>query len=112
MKKEESKYERAIKRVKELKGFYNHLKIFLIVNGTLFLLKSGWLHLWLPEGFPTAGYYFDWINANVLIWLLILMVHFILLHRNKWAFSKKWEEKQIQKFMEKESDETKRYKEY
>ncbi len=110
MKKSETKYERATKRVKALKGFYNHLKIFLIGNGVLLLIQSGWLHTWLPDGFPTEDYYFDWVGPNLLIWFLILLVHFILLHRNKWAFTKKWEERQIRRLMEKESKETKPYK--
>ncbi len=110
MKKAGSKYNRATKRVKELKGFYNHIKIFFIVNGALLLIKSGWLHSWLPEGFPTEAHYFDWININILIWLLILVVHFILLHRNKWAFTKKWEEKQLQKYMEQDREEHEKYK--
>lgn len=107
--KNPSKFERATKRVKELKGFYNHLKIFFIVNGTLLLIKSGWLHRWLPDSFPVETYYFDWINVNILIWLFILLVHFILLQRNKWAFTKNWEQKQLQKFMEKEREEEKPY---
>lgn len=109
MEKAERKYKRATKRVKELKGFYDHLKIFFIVNGALLLIKSGWLNSWLPEGFPTGAYYFDWITTNLFIWLFILVVHFILLHRNKWAFTKKWEERQLQKFMEQDQDEHKKY---
>jgi len=110
MKKTISKYERATKRVKELKGFYNHLKIFLIVNGALLLIKSGWLNSWFPKSFPTEAYYFEWINANVLIWLLILVVHFILLYRNRWVFTKKWEERQLQKFIEQEQEEGDKYR--
>jgi len=106
----ENKYERAAKRVKELKGFYRHLKIFVIVNGVLFLLKSGILHSTLPDGFPTEPYYYDWINANLLIWGVILLVHALYTFRYKLTFLKKWEERQIQKYMEEDQSETNDYK--
>ena len=67
--------ETAKKRVKELKGYYSHITIFVILNGILYLLKTGVLTSLLPEAFPKESYYYDWINANVIIWGLILGVH-------------------------------------
>ncbi|WP_190809148.1 2TM domain-containing protein [Flagellimonas sp. S3867] len=108
--KDLDKYERAKKRVKELKGFYNHLKIFIVINGALYLIKSGWLTPWMPEGFPTESYYFDWINGNVIIWGLIVIIHGLILQRHKLPFLKNWEERQIKKFMEEDQEERERYK--
>ena len=110
MESQKSKYERATKRVKELKGFYNHLKIFVLFNGLLYLMRSGILHSILPEDFPVEPYYFDWVHVNLLIWGVILLVHALVLYRHKFKFAKKWEERQIQKYMDKEQDEVKRYK--
>lgn len=104
------KYKRATKRVKQLKGFYNHIKIFVVVNLALYLIKSGWIHSWLPNGFPRASYYFDWINENFVIWGIFLVFHGLLVFRNKLPFFKNWEKKQIQKFMEQESKEEDKYR--
>lgn len=105
-----NKYERATKRVKELKGFYNHLKIFIIINGLFYLIKSGWLTPIMPKGFPTEAYYYDWINANFAIWGFILVVHGLILYRHKLPFLKNWEERQIKKIMEQDQEEIEKYK--
>ena len=103
-----TKYERAKKRVQELKGFYNHVKIFILVNGILYLLKSEWLIPFMPEGFPTEAYFFNWIDLNVLIWGLIVLVHALITFRNKFPFLKDWEERQIKKYMDRDREEAKR----
>lgn len=108
--KDLDKYKQATKRVKELKGFYNHLKIFIVVNGLLYLIKSGLLTPLMPEGFPAETYYFDWIHGNFIIWGLIIVVHALILFRHKLPFLKKWEERQIQKFMEQDQEERGKYK--
>jgi len=92
--------EAAKKRVQELKGYYSHITIFVIVNGILYLLKTGVLTSLLPEAFPKESYYYDWINSNILIWTLILIVHTLIVFRHKFTFFKKWEERQIKKYME------------
>ncbi|WP_420322968.1 2TM domain-containing protein [Flagellimonas sp.] len=104
------KYECAKKRVKELKGFYNHLKIFILVNAAFYLIKSGWLTPYMPEGFPTEAFYFDWINGNFIIWGVIVVIHWLTLYRHKLKFLKRWEERQIQKYMEQDGDEPRKYK--
>jgi 2TM domain len=97
--------ETAKKRVQELKGYYRHIFIFVIVNGILYLLKTGVLTSLLPEAFPKESYYYDWINANVIIWALILVVHTLILFRDKFTFVKKWEQRQIQKYMDEDGGE-------
>lgn len=99
--------EAAKKRVKELKGYYRHIMIFVIVNGILVLLRTGVLNSLLPVAFPKESYYYEWVNANILIWGVILLVHTLIIFRHKITFFKKWEERQIQKYME--EDETNDY---
>ena len=105
-----TKRELAQKRVAEIKGFFRHLKIFLIINGLLFVLKKGWLASFLPEWFPEEAYYFDWVDLNILIWGLILLVHGLTLYRHKLTFLKKWEDRQIQKYMDKDREESGKYR--
>ncbi|WP_420602198.1 2TM domain-containing protein [Flagellimonas sp.] len=108
--KDLDKYEKAKKRVKELKGFYNHLKIFLVVNGLFYLVKSGLLTPLMPQWFPKEAYYYDWINGNFIIWGLMVVLHALIVHRHKFPFLRKWEERQIKKIMEQEQEERGKYK--
>ena len=101
----ESKRARAAKRVKEIKGFYNHIKIFVLINGLFYLLKSGWLNGLMPEGVELRPYYFNWVDIHVLIWGGILAIHCLYLYRSRLPFLKKWEERKIKEFMDKERDE-------
>ncbi|MER3376615.1 MAG: 2TM domain-containing protein [Allomuricauda sp.] len=106
----ENKYAKASKRVKELKDFYRHVLIFVAVNAFLYLMKSGVLQSFLPEGFPLKPYYFNWVDIHLVIWIAILAVHAAYLFRYKLTFLQKWEERQIQKYLEKEENETKKYR--
>ncbi|MBO0322355.1 2TM domain-containing protein [Muricauda sp. CAU 1633] len=106
----ENKYTKATKRVKELKDFYRHLKIFFIINAILYLFKAGVLQQFLPEDIYLKPYYFNWVDAHLVIWILILAIHAGFLFRHKLPFLQKWEERQIQKYMEKEEHEKRRYK--
>lgn len=110
MKNQSTKYERAAKRVKELKGFYDHIKVFLVINGMLFAFRFGWFDFILPDGFPLKPYYFNWLTTHLILWLAIIVIHGLLVFRNKISFFKQWEERQIKKFMEEDKQETKKYR--
>ena len=103
-----AKYERVTKRVKELKGFYNHVKIFILVNGFLFALQQGWLDWVFTDSFPVQRFYFDWVTANILVWLLILGIHALITFKNKLPFLKKWEEQKIESLMREEDERNKK----
>lgn len=104
-----NRYQKAQKRVKELKGFYRHLRIFVIVNTLIYLVKSGVFNTWMPKGFPKESYYFDWVHINFIIWGLMIFSHALIINRHKLPFLKTWEEKQIQKYIEKDKEETEKY---
>ncbi|RNC89706.1 MAG: hypothetical protein ED555_09600 [Allomuricauda sp.] len=110
MNNQNTKYERAKKRVKQLKGFYDHLKVFLVINGLFYLFRSEWFQSLLFDGFPLEPYFFDWIHANFFIWLAILVVHGLVVFAPKLQFFKGWEERQIKKYMDEEMDERDKYK--
>lgn len=49
----------ALKRVEELKGFYSHLSVYLVINLGLFLIdaltnRSNWWFYWPAIGWGTA----------------------------------------------------------
>nr|WP_297785666.1 2TM domain-containing protein [uncultured Allomuricauda sp.] len=102
--------ENAEKRVKELKGYYSHITIFVIVNGILLFLKTGVLNSLLPEAFPKESHFYDWIYSNVLLWALILALHTVFILRHRFTFFKTWEERQIQKYMDEDRDKIDKYK--
>ena len=106
----ENKYTKAAKRVKELKDFYRHLKIFIAVNAVLYLMKAGVLQRFLPEGIALKPYYFNWVDLNLVIWMVILAIHTAYLFRHKLPFLQKWEERQIQKYLEEEEGESRKYR--
>lgn len=83
-------YEKARKRVKELKGFYNHLITFIIINvflATINIVTS------------PGNWWFYWIT---IIWGFGIAWHGASLYMNRGVFSKEWEEQKIKEYMEKE----------
>lgn len=91
---EQHKRERAKSRIGELKGYYIHLLVFVLVNLFLVLLNymtSGWEYLWFL--FPTLS------------WGLGLLIHTICVFGMNTFLGKGWEERKIKEFMD--NDKTK-----
>ncbi len=92
------KYLRAKKRVAELKGFYKHASIYLVING-FFILRRIYVDISYGDSFIEAitaisNYrFFFW-------WGVGLLVHGLNTYRHHF-FSKKWEERKIQEEMNK-----------
>ncbi|MEM8510307.1 MAG: 2TM domain-containing protein [Bacteroidota bacterium] len=99
----EQKRKRAKKKVELLKGFYNHVKIFILINGLLYLAKIGLFNSFLPEDFQLASYYFSWLNLHLIVWSSILLVHGIFLFHNRLPFVKRWEARQIKKYVDEDN---------
>jgi len=102
-----SSYERAQKRVNEIKGFYGHLTAYIAVNAVL-LLASGKIHfIVLSEGALGNPKFLDWIDWNIfgtpIIWGIGLLIHALFVFKASPFFGKNWEERQIQKQMNKNS---------
>ncbi|WP_370899112.1 2TM domain-containing protein [Chryseobacterium gossypii] len=89
--KEASAYEKASRRVKELKGFYGNLTFYCLIIPFLAVLNllTSPGHLW-----------FFW---PMLGWGIGLAVHAI----NVFGIGKEWEEKKIRQLMEEERRKTK-----
>ncbi|MBP92593.1 MAG: histidine kinase [Flavobacteriaceae bacterium] len=92
---------KAENKVKRLKGFYFHLLLYLMVNLVWFcvLLFSNHLSTYYEYGFWGMGY--GHVSTAV-IWGAILVVHYLLISGINLSFSKKWEERKIQEFLEEE----------
>ena len=81
------KYENAKKRVKELKGFYSHLASYILIISFLCFINLRFSpeHIWFY--WPMLG------------WGIGLASHGI----SVFGISKNWEERQIQKILDKEN---------
>ncbi|MGC1205584.1 MAG: 2TM domain-containing protein [Flavobacteriaceae bacterium] len=86
------KYERALKRVEELKGFYYNLIAYCLVIPFLIFVnyKTYWGFHWF--WFPIFG------------WGLGLSFHYYHVFVNNGIFGRKWEERKIQEFIQEEEN--------
>ena len=96
---ENDKFKRAKKRVDEIKGFYIHASIYTIINS--FILINIYLN--------TDNFWFWGHFTTLVFWGLGLFFHGTKVFGFNPLFSKDWEEKQIQKYMDKDRDDANKY---
>lgn len=105
----EQSYNRAKKRVKDIKGFYVHLVVFITVNifisGIIIigLMKSGAI---FTEAISNFGVY-----STPIFWGIGLFFHWFGVFGTKFlGFGKDWEERKIKEYLEKENNHYKNLK--
>ncbi len=94
--KKEYSYKKAQKRVKEIKGFYTHLAVYIVVNAAIFILitrGSG-----IVEGLSNIMNY-----STPFFWGIGLTAHWASVFGTNFIFNKNWEEKKIKELMQQES---------
>ncbi len=105
------KLRRAKKKVEELKGFYWHLAIYLIVNTTITVLK---LIRVIPASDGFADFskeFFDFGTFSTwFFWGIGLVFHALKVFSLNPVFGKNWEEKEIQKFIDREKREIEKFR--
>lgn len=94
----DERYEIAAKRVKRIKSFYVHLLIYILVN--IFIIASNFIRnsndeplFWSWQTFSTA-----------LFWGIGLVAHGLSVFGKNLFFSSNWEEKKIQKLIDKDKN--------
>ena len=93
------KYKRAKKRVDELKGFYIHMSIYVVIN--TFILVNIYLQ---------TDNFWQWPHFITLFaWGLGLAFHAIKVFGINPLLGKDWEERQIQKYIDKDKNDTNKY---
>lgn len=92
---------KAEKKVKEIKGFYFHLFLYLVINLTwvFVLLFSNEMSSYYQYGFWGMGY---GQIAMALFWGIAVLLHGLLVYGKKVSFTKKWENRKIQELLNKE----------
>ena len=98
-----SKYKRAQKRVKDLKGFYNHFAIYLIVN---FIIIGSRLTKLYSQADSITDIDFDrWLTFNVfsvaIFWGIGIVFHALKVFDFK--IFKSWEDRKMKEFMDTEN---------
>lgn len=86
-------YERARKRVKEIKGFYIHTLVFVLVN--LFLILSTSIKYDSFDTFFQQNQFW-----GIGLWGIGLFAHGLSVFLPNFILGKNWEEKKIRELME------------
>lgn len=104
-KKSLTTYERAVKRVEDIKGFYSHLSVYVVVNIILLLTRDDFSFYIIGNSAFGDSDFLNWINwesyGTPIIWGAFLIFHFLSVFFKNPLLGKAWEERQIQKFIEK-----------
>lgn len=90
----EDAYLRAQKKVKEITGFYWHAAIYVIIN--LFIV--------ITIGVNSGSFWHFGTFATPLFWGIGLFFHFLGVFGKDFIFGKKWQERKIKEYMDKEKD--------
>lgn len=101
-----SSYERAQKKVKDIKGFYVHLAVYVIV--IIVVLSTRGKFMSIDNTVFQNADYLNWIDWNVfgtpIIWGVFLVFHALNVFGKNPFFSKSWEERKIKKYMNESND--------
>ena len=96
-------YNRAEKRVKKIKNFYNHLQIFVIMMLVLVFFSDMIISFF--EARISNPDTLSWIKTNIwinaLLWLIGLAIHGIYVFKFNMNVIKKEEEKKMDEIMNK-----------
>ena len=98
------KYERAKQRVADIKGFYSHLAVYLVINALVLMAHTDIVEFFVEKnGRKDFG---EWLGWNMVItpvlWGIGLAFHAWHVFGSKITFFKKWEERKIREFMDEE----------
>lgn len=96
---EEERFLQAQKRIKNIKGFYTHLLIYLIaiIIWILILVNLNEVSNSLQYGFWGMGY---GLVAMALFWGVGIVFHWFQVFGKEFIFSKDWEKRKVKELMD------------
>ena len=105
---ESDKLIKAKKKVKDIKGFYNHLTAYIIVNIVLLVLRYPIFIFFAGHNPETVDDGFlSWLNLNALLtpilWGIGLLIHYLAVFGVTPRFIKKWEERKINQYLDEDN---------
>lgn len=103
-------YAIARKRVEKIERFYKHVITYLVCNVILLSIKTEGFSFLMEKGVSDPKF-FEWLHWNIvgttIIWGLGLLGHGLYVFKvegRSWSlkpvFLKRWEEKQLKKYMQ------------
>jgi len=99
---EQIQYDKALKRVKKIKGFYTHLLVYVVINIMIIILNI--------QGLDKGESYFKLENFfTAFFWGIGLLAHGLSTFGGEIFLGNDWEEKKIQEIMEKEKQEQQKW---
>lgn len=104
---ERIKLRKAKKRVEQLKGFYIHLLVYIVINTTIIVVKIAGT-VYYDDSFMGPFWHVSTF-APIVLWGIGLGFHAVKVFSSNPIFGKDWEERQIQKYMDKEKSEMKKF---
>jgi len=98
----DQKYKAAKKRLEALKGFYNHLVVYIIINAIIIGINI--FYVYKRAGEEVFENFWLWVSFNTfstaIFWGIGLAFHAFKVF--KFDFFKSWEDRKVQEFLEKE----------
>ncbi len=95
--KQDPGYQAAQKRVKDIKGFYIHLVVYLFINIALIVANSNFTQI-RSSGLELSNFY------TAIFWGIGLAAHWASVFGPRFILGEKWEEKKIRELMEKDKE--------
>jgi hypothetical protein len=99
---EDPSYKAAQKRVKDIKGFYIHLLVYLFINIALIVANTNFTRFG-NYGLELSNFY------TALFWGIGLAAHFASVFGPGLLLGEKWEEKKIKELMEKDKEQMQKW---
>ena len=101
----DEQYSIAYKKVKRIKGFYSHLRIYLIINVLIIISNLNIRFLGIPyNGHEISNWH---TYSTAIFWGIGLLAHGLSVFGRDLFFGTDWEEKKIQEFMNKNDNQNK-----
>ncbi len=101
----QEKYIRAKNKVKQIKRFYTHLTVYIIINLIIFI--RGNIEIFLENDVENKNL-LDWIDWNIfytpVLWGIGLFFHGLFVFQNRFKGLKNWEDRKMKEFLEKEEE--------
>jgi len=98
---DDENYNAAYRRVKKLKGFYSHVKVYIIVN--IIIIVSSITRDNFNEGMDFSGLTEWHTYSTAFFWGIGLLAHGLSVFGTDWFFGSDWEKRKIEKYMEKDT---------